>query len=354
MPLGLSRRGARALLLAIVVGAILLAGGVPGSVGPENQAAWRDGRLFFDGPSQVLAREPIGIKGGEFTIEVWLASQVPPGPGNREILSLIDGPGVRPLLLGQWPEGFLLRTRSQNPEGLASRDRYYRSPLTADPNHLAIVASGGRARLYVAGKPTDAAVEAPEMPLRGRILIGSSVSGWKPWRGSVAAVAIHERALSPGELTARAAAPHPAQTVGSAVALYRFDQGAGDLVESPVAGAPALQLPERIAQPNPPVLRFMLSVRRDWFRRDVALNLLGFVPFGFVLAWRGGRRGVAIAVASGLALSLVVELAQVAIPGRHSSAVDVISNTLGAFCGAALALWMAPPPHDATAPGSPT
>ena len=86
------------------------------------------------------------------------------------------------------------------------------------------------------------------------------------------------------------------------------------------------------------MLRFAFSAQQRWFQRDLAINLLGFLPLGLIVAWQRGRSGVLLGLGAGLALSLVVELGQVFIPGRSSSAIDLVANTLGAGLGAGLAL----------------
>jgi hypothetical protein len=69
---------------------------------------------------------------------------------------------------------------------------------------------------------------------------------------------------------------------------------------------------------------------------DVLLNIALFVPLGFALRRLGF--GVLQSGVAGLALSGVVELLQATVvTGRDSSLSDLITNTLGAIAGAALA-----------------
>src|SRR6202021_4150571 len=76
--------------------------------------------------------------------------------------------------------------------------------------------------------------------------------------------------------------------------------------------------------------------------KDVLLNVGGFLPLGFVvcayLAF-GRSRGKAIfftIFAAGM-LSMAIEVLQAYIPRRVSGTTDIITNTLGATLGAALA-----------------
>ena len=60
-------------------------------------------------------------------------------------------------------------------------------------------------------------------------------------------------------------------------------------------------------------------------------NIFLFVPFGAAL-WFGSVR-LRRAVAVGAALSIAIEVAQLAIPGRWTSTDDVMLNTLGTAVG---------------------
>lgn len=81
---------------------------------------------------------------------------------------------------------------------------------------------------------------------------------------------------------------------------------------------------------------------RDPF--DLWANLLGYMPWGWLLALAAHDRtrsvGVAAAVAvlAAAAMSFGVEVAQTFLPGRHPSLKDCAMNTAGAAAGAALAL----------------
>ena len=79
-----------------------------------------------------------------------------------------------------------------------------------------------------------------------------------------------------------------------------------------------------------------------WTGFDVAINVVGYAPFGFLLAagsLRSGRRRHALllaALAAGL-VSLVMETLQSYLPSRVASNVDFALNALGGWLGAALA-----------------
>ena len=81
---------------------------------------------------------------------------------------------------------------------------------------------------------------------------------------------------------------------------------------------------------------------------DVAANLLGYLPYGFlcVVALHPRVRGLgafAAAASSALLLSLSLEALQTYLPARIASNLDVLCNVAGAGAGAAIALAVGPP-----------
>ncbi|MBL0890274.1 MAG: VanZ family protein, partial [Gemmatimonadaceae bacterium] len=76
-----------------------------------------------------------------------------------------------------------------------------------------------------------------------------------------------------------------------------------------------------------------------WNRSDVVMNVLMFVPFGFVHQLtrpRGAPVDWLRVVLLGALLSGLIEFAQLFAPQRYSSPLDLLTNTLGAALGAAL------------------
>jgi hypothetical protein len=81
--------------------------------------------------------------------------------------------------------------------------------------------------------------------------------------------------------------------------------------------------------------------RRDYL--DIVVNLCFYVPLGVlgVLGWwRGSRvagRWIMLA-AFGAALSFALETIQAWVPGRDSSLLDILTNTIGTIAGARLGI----------------
>lgn len=79
-------------------------------------------------------------------------------------------------------------------------------------------------------------------------------------------------------------------------------------------------------------------VANTYLIRDIFANLLLYIPLGLSAGLAFGRRGAFAAIPFALALSFSIELAQIYLPTRQSSMVDVVCNTAGAAIGAGLTL----------------
>jgi glycopeptide antibiotics resistance protein len=67
---------------------------------------------------------------------------------------------------------------------------------------------------------------------------------------------------------------------------------------------------------------------------EFVLNVAFFMPVGFVAALLTRRHPVWVWALVGVAISGTIELVQlIALPGRHASLKDVVSNTLGLLLG---------------------
>jgi len=101
---------------------------------------------------------------------------------------------------------------------------------------------------------------------------------------------------------------------------------------------------------SPPeeILHFLFA---PWPRyttlQDVAVNFAAYVPLGLLLsavfgARYGPARGAVAATLAGAMLSLAMEAAQMFLPARIASNVDLLANGLGALLGAMAAPLLAP------------
>jgi len=126
------------------------------------------------------------------------------------------------------------------------------------------------------------------------------------------------------------------------IALYLFDEKKGTFVYNRGSTNSHLMIPETFT----PLRRIVLSSPQDDFRwnlsyfRDVTINIVGFIPFGFFCAaflcrvkrLRISTIYLTVAIV-GLGFSLAIELIQAYIPTRYSDLTDVICNILGTIMG---------------------
>lgn len=80
---------------------------------------------------------------------------------------------------------------------------------------------------------------------------------------------------------------------------------------------------------------------------DVLLNIVAYVPVGFLLALAlrphvRAQRAALLAIVIGISVSIALEYMQTLLPGRIASNVDVLTNALGTLVGALAAPWFAP------------
>ncbi|HET9047299.1 MAG TPA: VanZ family protein [Casimicrobiaceae bacterium] len=92
-------------------------------------------------------------------------------------------------------------------------------------------------------------------------------------------------------------------------------------------------------EPGTPFFLFAAWPSR-WFRYDVLLNVVAYVPLGLFAALLPRRaapmRRIAIGMLFGFTLSFAMETLQMFLPRRDASTIDLLSNTIGALAGAAL------------------
>jgi VanZ family protein len=183
--------------------------------------------------------------------------------------------------------------------------------------------------------------------LSGDMVIGNSAVDLKPWHGELRGLAIYSRELSSAEVlrdyhnwTDR----NGAADLAGATARYPFTERAGRVIHNAVMSAPNLEIPKWFELPGKGFLNSPAEdFEANWgYLLDLLENIVGFVPLGFILCaylatTRSQRRAILYAAVAAGILSLAIEVLQAYIPLRGSDVTDIITNTLGAFCGALLA-----------------
>jgi len=181
-----------------------------------------------------------------------------------------------------------------------------------------------------------------------RLVLGNLTTGESYWTGYISGLAIYNRVLTAkqvfGSYQEWVQKGAPSVEGNSCIALYLFDERKGTIVHDHVNSDNQLVIPEIFK----PVKLTVLNIpwRYDdfqWNRSffiDVAINVVGFIPFGFFCAGLLVKThkfnissNYVITVLLGFGLSLAIELMQVYLPTRDSSLTDVICNVLGTIMG---------------------
>jgi len=340
------------------------AGLVPVEFRPANDVEWIDPGpgLRFERRGIAYGDETLHWKSaggaGEVSVELWVVPADEPDQRIGQIFSLFDGAAVEPLLIAQWKSGLVVRNRVSDEAGrlryreLGALGLLFRGQL----HYIALTSGAAGTAIFLDGRETAhrsniPVVDAGEQ-FRGRLVLGNSPTGTAPWKGDLLGVAVYQRALGADEITRHHGSVLTAGVASLAneeglVALYPFEERTGEAARSSAAAGPPLRVPldfRRLRMPilQPPALRGRSA---DAYGRDALLNVIGFVPLGFFAVAVARRRGLAAgatvavsAIMLGVVLSLGIEIVQVHLPARVSSATDVACNTLGAALGAWLAL----------------
>jgi hypothetical protein len=352
-----------AALLATTA-AIVYAGLVPLDFHPPNDVEWID-----PGPGLRFERRGIAYSDedlhwnsagepGAVSVELWVVPADEPDERIGQIFSIADGAAIEPLLIAQWKSGLVIRNRVS---GAGGRKRYrelgalgllFRHRL----HYIALTSAPAGTAVFLDGRETTHRSNIPLIDageeFGGRLVLGNSPTGTAPWRGDLLGAAVYRRALDAEEIarhhdSVRAAGVASLAGEAGLVALYPFEERSGESTRSRAASGPPLRVPLDFRRLRNPALQIpdWRGRSADSYGRDALLNVIGFTPLGFFAiaaarrrGWPAGGPAVASALVLGVALSLGVELVQVQLPARVSSATDVACNSLGTALGAWLAL----------------
>jgi hypothetical protein len=361
----LNRRVAGILCLLVTAG-LLFVGLWPFDPCPRNRAYWVPGEegLYFDGQNRrfklsvggiaytafpLSSSKPALPEKGSFTIEMDLNPAREWTSGVPHILAFIDRSGNEAFYLGQWKQSLIVRwftydqTGTRHLKEIVVRDALIKGKV----QRLTLVSNQTTCSIYVNGELAknfqDISLIGEKGSIRGySVVLGNSRSVKRPWTGSVLALKVYERALGESEIAQDRDGEKERASHEGLIASFALDKGHSTSVPDLSGNKNTLSVPERVTFAN------SILSWPDWRNqkdsapaKDIVVNILGFVPFGFLFAfWReqvnGSRRwrSLLLAIAIGALISLVIEVTQAFIPARDSSMVDVICNTGGAVLGA--------------------
>jgi VanZ family protein len=334
-----------------ILGILLAAGLWPFHV-PKNDVTWltnkeglRFGRYGAIISASSFPSQPDKTSG---SLEVWLEPSLTQGA--RTILSF-DGsghPGV-PFSLRQLDDSLIVEQDNEDRNGNSwTAWSIVKGALRAEkPVFATIILKPRHTAIYLDGVfSKDTLIGDSSNNLTGRLVVANSPSSNDSWSGTIKGMAIYDRQLTQAEILehyeswAKNGRPNLTQEEAP-IALYLFDERAGDIAHSQFDHGVDLKIPNRYFVLHPPFLESpMHSYRPTWsYWKDVALNVVGFIPFGFFTATyfcsvRQVKGAVAIAVVLGFLTSLIIETLQAFLPTRDSGWNDIITNTVGTALGA--------------------
>jgi VanZ family protein len=335
--------------LCITVSVILLLAGLwPFDFFPKNNVRWLPDQeaLRFGRYGIATSPELIAVPGEtlDFRISILFGLKIRPlgEPGNSipRILSICDDHFRELFFVGQWKNHLIIRLADvQGPSSGSYRetgvDNLFRKnePLMleihSDNSGLHIFADG-RLVLSEAGYSLS---HLSRLQTQALFLLGNSPTGESPWEGDLLGLFIHQD-------TGRTQNPQ-----GDVIAFTQLGNGSGAFLQTEGKAPFTFFIPSTYR----PIMRTVLippwkeAPRKRSFWKDLIINILGFIPFGFFFhAWlRESAKGrgfstVLFVVLLGAGISLTIELSQVFLPTRCSSLTDVVSNTLGTYFGVLL------------------
>ena len=354
------------ILCVLMAAGLLFLGLWPFDPSPKNRAYWlaNEEGLHFDGQDRrwklsvggiAYTPSPLRSSGnppagkGLFSIDIVLRAAVEAESGVPRILAFIDSSGKDVFYLGQWKQSLIVRWYAYDQSGKRRmKEIGVRDALTKEKTlRITLVSEPTTCSVYVNGEPARSfqgvALIGEKESVRGlSATLGNSRNVKSPWTGTVLALKVYERALSEQEIDQDRGVAEGSVSHEGLIAAFALDK-------SHSTSSPDLSGNEnRLAVPDRVTLRNSILAWPDWRNQkdsspvpDIAVNILGFMPFGFLFAfWReqaqGSRRWryCLLAVLIGALISLVIEVTQAFIPARDSNMVDVICNTIGTVLGA--------------------
>ena len=185
-----------------------------------------------------------------------------------------------------------------------------------------------------------------------RLVLSNSVYGNHGWTGDIYELGVAAKAISSEQVRERytnrvESRTFPLLKTDLPEQIIKLDQQSWLQTSDPTLDSPLLIIPPEVIA----LEKAVLSTPQAYFKlnrvtiAEISLNIFGFVPLGAMLFASLGsyygfddrRKWIALLFCA--ALSLGIELAQVWIPTRFSTLLDLLLNTIGAWIGIELLYW---------------
>jgi hypothetical protein len=214
---------------------------------------------------------------------------------------------------------------------------------------ITVTADNESAVVYLDAKAATTANEftTSARDCAGRLVLGNAATHWANWNGDLLGVAVYKEKLTQSQVLRHYEAWSTNRNLEvnlseNPVAHYTFSERSGTIVHNDVTGEPNLFIPTVFQIPYPPFLELPWKEigSGGFVWKDIAINIAGFIPFGFFLfaflySSRYSSRAGLMTISAGALVSLTIEILQWYLPSRTSSMTDVINNVIGTYLGAA-------------------
>ncbi len=341
---------------------IIIAGLWPFNFFPPNRVFWLQDKngLLFQNPGIVFSEKPLFESQNsewpsQLTFEIWLKPDEAPNDYLPAIIELWNPETSSLILVGQWKSVLVIRSYSEYFQGSGLyREIGLRDALLKDiPTFLTITSTQNQTFIYINGDLSQHYSNYSIIPGIPRtnsgsayLVIGNSIYGKAAWSGEIYGLRIWDRQLSSKEISTNYQTRKNQDLFPSdreeLIANYLFNARAGFHISSTTTGGPNLLIPIIYRPFKYSILSLIwhdMSFTRTSIT-DIITNILGFIPFGFFLAIFIHKRkeercfrNYFVIILVGATLSLLIELAQVFLPTRHSQMIDVACNVFGSFLG---------------------
>ena len=347
-----------AISAAVLIG-ILIFGLNPKDYKFSNEVDWfkdrpgvhfgKYGIAFTDSFLESIGDDP--SKPTYFSIELALRPASLQEKGTNFILALHNGKDRDQLLIWQYHSWIILMNGDDYDHKRRTKRIAVNLASQYSKMHFVDVTIGeDGTKVYLDGRlvrrKKDLLLRIPNSR-KTRLLIGNSIYGKQSWQGDVYGLAFYGYTLNAQNINLHFERWIQNRSFSFAkkdkpIALYYFDEKTGERAIDRAEGKHHIKIPKDMRIFKKKILSFEWSGFR--FSRSVyednILNLIGFIPFGFILAATlmkfGGtleKHCFFITVSFCFTVSLIIEILQAWLPSRSSSMTDLILNTLGALIG---------------------
>lgn len=324
-------------------------------IGTEMSSRYSAGGIAYSQDPVVVADASVEHDGA-FTIELALRCATEMNGGVQRILSIADDAKKEMLAIGQWRSHLIIRKFLSKDRGKRTwKEIGVSKALPKGKVQFVAISSGDQGtRLFLNGNLAKfykgfSLFEGGLGTEKWHVFLGNSPDGTQSWSGDLLGLGIFGRALSEGNVALHFKKWEQGSLISTVdqeglLALYDFSERDGEWAHNMAGRDNPLRVPLRFQFEKRILGPFsMTRFKNVSGLKDILINILGFVPFGYLCSRQFGNsrkmsnfRVYLIVIVLGLFISLAIELFQIFLPARDSSQLDLICNTFGTVLGVLL------------------